>query len=172
MQAHDASVVQFLPAALIKANPDCDLKEELERSAAVITLEQAPGEEPMSVAVAAGRIPPYTISKNVSIVSLAEEARRRGHSDPFFEHPWDRQRRLDSGDLAVTLIFQPGGRIFTKRVLARGAVANLPVWQMIQRNSKLQSFESQGPWIDHLVYAANTRARGERDEERNVPGVS
>ncbi|KAJ7075745.1 hypothetical protein B0H15DRAFT_649985 [Mycena belliarum] len=168
MQAHDASVVQFLPAALMKARPDCDLAQEIERMAAVITLEQSPDEEQMEVAVAAGRIPPYTISGNVQIVALAEEARRRGHPDPFFEHPADRQWRLKAGDLVVTLIFQPGGRIFTKRVLAGGPVVGLPVWEMIQRNSKLESFKKKGPWLDQLVYAANLRARRERDAERNL----
>ncbi|KAJ6593113.1 hypothetical protein B0H19DRAFT_1224741 [Mycena capillaripes] len=169
MQAHDASAVQFLPAALMKAQPDCDLAAELEKTAAVITLEQAEGEEAMADAVAAGRIPTYTISANVALVSLAEEAKRRGHLNPFFEHPLDRQMRLHRGDLIVTLIFQPGGRIFTKRVLSSGPVTSLTVWQMVHKNSKLEEFQSQGPWLDHIVYAANIRIGGERDKERNVP---
>jgi hypothetical protein len=41
---------------------------------------------------------------------------------------------------------------------------------MVQRNSKLKSLESKGPWLDHLVYAANMRIGAERDEEINVPG--
>ncbi|KAJ6470951.1 hypothetical protein C8R45DRAFT_1014962 [Mycena sanguinolenta] len=169
MQAHDASAVQFLPAALMKAQPDCDLVAELEKTAVVITLEQAVGEEAMADAVAAGRIPPYTISANMALISLAEEAKRRGHPNPFFEHPLDRQMRLHRGDLIATLIFQPGGRIFTKRVLSSGPVMSLVSWQMVQKNSKLESFQSQGPWLDHLVYAANMRIGGDRDKERNVP---
>jgi hypothetical protein len=136
-----------------------------------ITLEQAAKEEPMSVAVEAGRIPPYTISKNVRLVSLAEEAKRRGHPNPFFEHPLDRERRLASGDLIATLIFQPGGRIITKKVLSGGETAVLTGWGVVQKNSKLQEFESKGPWIDYLVYAANMRIGSERDRERNVPGA-
>ncbi|KAF8193129.1 hypothetical protein K438DRAFT_1934861 [Mycena galopus ATCC 62051] len=167
MQAHDASAVQFLPAALMKAVPDCDLVTQLEKTAAVVTLEQPVGEEPMSDAVDAGRIPPYTISQTVALVSLEEEAKKRGHSNPFFEHPVDRERRMACGALIVTLIFQPGGRIFTKRVLSN--VGALTVWQMVQKNSKLEEFEAKGPWLDHLVYAANMRIGSERDEERNVP---
>jgi hypothetical protein len=170
MQAHDASAVQFHPAALIKARPDCNLAVELERTAVIITLEQAVGEEPMSDAVAAGRIPPYTIARNVALVSLADEIKLRDHPDDFFEHPLDRSRRLESGDLVATLIFLPGGRIFTKRILARGPALALPSWEIVQLNSKLKSFESKGPWLDHLVYAANMRIGSERDEERNVPG--
>ncbi|KAJ7865645.1 hypothetical protein B0H14DRAFT_2573831 [Mycena olivaceomarginata] len=169
MQVHDASAVQFLPGALMKAMLDCDLPAEMERTAVEITLEQAAKEEPMSVAVEAGRIPPYTISKNVRLVSLAEEAKRRGHPNPFFEHPLDRERRLASGDLIATLIFQPGGRIITKKVLSGGETTVLTTWGMVQKNSKLQEFESKGPWIDHLVYAANMRIGSERDRERNVP---
>ncbi|KAJ6579669.1 hypothetical protein DFH09DRAFT_332742 [Mycena vulgaris] len=169
MQAHDASAVQFLPGALIKANPDCDLAEELERMAVVITLEQAPGEEQMSVAIDAGRIPPYTISTNVTLVSIAEEAKRRGHPDPFFEHPLDRQRRRICGDLIVTLMFEPGGRIFTKRILSNGPMMPLTTWKMLQKSSKDPLVQSKGPWIDHLVYAANMRIGGERDEERDLP---
>ncbi|KAJ7449428.1 hypothetical protein B0H11DRAFT_2078676 [Mycena galericulata] len=168
MQFHDASAVQFLVGALIKAKPDCDLVEELERTAAVITLEQAVNEESMSVAVDAGRIPPYTIS-NVALVSLVEEIKRRGHPEPFFEDPFDRQRRLECGDLIVTLIFQPGGRIFTKRILSHGPARILETWQMVQKNSKLPEFARKGPWIDYLVYSANMRIGSERDEERKVP---
>jgi hypothetical protein len=136
----------------------------------IITLEQAVGEELMADAVAAGRIPPYTIARNVALVSLADETKLRDHPDDFFEHPLDRSRRLESGDLVATLIFLPGGRIFTKRILARGPALALPSWEIVQRNSKLKSFESKGPWLDHLVYAANMRIGSERDEERNVPG--
>ncbi|KAF8193162.1 hypothetical protein K438DRAFT_1829209 [Mycena galopus ATCC 62051] len=104
------------PLIPIDAVPDCDLVTQLEKTAVVVTLEQAVGEEPMLDAVDAGRIPPYTISQTVALVSLEEEAKKRGHSNPFFEHPVDRERRMACGDLIVTLIFQPGGRIFTKKL--------------------------------------------------------
>ncbi|THH04589.1 hypothetical protein EW146_g10138 [Bondarzewia mesenterica] len=132
LQFHDTAIVEIAISALLKENIDTDFRRELDSKAIVISIEQREGMEDMAVAHGAGRIPPFKISREVGVVLLEEEARRQGSEYPFFEHPSDRQIRIERGCLGVALIFQPSGRAITKRVPS----IQLSVWEMIREKER------------------------------------
>jgi len=148
--------------ALLKEDIQVDFQRDLERKAVVLTLEPRGGDEDMADAVAKGRIPPYKISKEVSVVSLELAARERGLDHPFFENPIDRHYRLARQQLGVTVIFKPTGRAITKRVPS-GQVA---VWQMIQKKEKATTNPPAMYW---QIMTTNDRIRLEtktKEEEK------
>jgi hypothetical protein len=81
-------------SALLKEDIDVDFRQAFDTKAVVLSVEQRQGKEDMAVAHAAGRTPPFIISRDVSVLSLEDEARKRGSLYPFFEDPIDREVRV------------------------------------------------------------------------------
>ncbi|RDB17455.1 hypothetical protein Hypma_001640 [Hypsizygus marmoreus] len=132
LQFHDTAIVEIAVSALIKEDINVDFATELERKAVVFTVEQRPEKEDMDVAVAAGRLPPYRIARDISVVLIEAEAKQRGLDRPYLEHPWHQQMRLARKQLGVAMIFLPGGRAVTKRVPS----IQLSMWDMMKNKEK------------------------------------
>jgi hypothetical protein len=159
LQFHDTAIVEISVMALLKEDIDVDFERELDRKAVVLTVEPREGDEEMAAAVTRGRIPPFKISKEVSVVSLEQEAQRRGLDFPFFEDPYDRQVRLARKQLGVAVIFQPGGRAITKRVPG----IQINVWKMIQEKEKITT---NPPMLYWQIMMSNNRVNMELEEEK------
>lgn len=148
--------------ALLRDDIEVDFQRDLERKAVVLTLEPRGSDEDMVDAVAKGHIPPYKISREVSVVLLEVEAKKRGLGHPFFEHPIDRHRRLACQQLGVAVIFKPTGRATTKRVPS----GQLVMWQMIQKKEKTTT---NPPALYRQIMTTNSRIRFEtrtKEEEK------
>jgi hypothetical protein len=161
LQFHDVAVVEIAVMALLKEDIEVDFRQDLEKKAVVLTVEPRDTDEDITSAVAEGRIPPYKISKEVSVVLIELEARNRGLGHPFFENPIDRHWRLERKQLGVAVIFQPTGRTITKRV----PEGQLGMWQMIQEKEKTTT---NPPMLYWQIMTTNSRIRIEtmnREEE-------
>ena len=162
LQFYDTSFVEIAIMALLKEDIEVDFQCELENKAVVLTLESRCGDEEMADAVARGSIPPYKISREVSVVLLELEAQKRGLDYPFFENPIDRQLRLSRQQLGVSVIFEPSGRTTTKRVPR----VQLNIWQMAQEKEKTTT---NPPALYWHIMTTNSRIRFEtktREEKK------
>jgi len=165
LQFHDVGIVETSVMALLKEDIDVDFERELQRKAVVLTVEPQEGDEEMAAAVARGRIPPFKISKEVSVVSLEQEAQRRGVDFPFFEDPYERQLWLARKQLGVVVIFQPGGRAITKRVPG----IQINAWKMIQEKEKTTTNPPMLYWqIMMMNYRINLEIKRRRRKTRNI----
>ena len=88
----------------MKEDVDVDFRRELDRKAVVLSVEQLEDEEDMAVAHAAGRLPPFQISREAHTVLIDEEAQKRGLPFPFFENPVDRKVSMFSLDVLQVLL--------------------------------------------------------------------
>ena len=149
--------------ALLKEDIEVDFQRDLERKAVVLTLEPRGSDDEMATAVTQGHIPPYKISKEVSVVLLEPEARKRGLAHPFFEHPIDRQWRLAQQQLGVVVIFEPTGRVITKRV-PRG---QLGVWQMVQEKERTTT-NPPALYRQIMITNGNIRSETKTKEEKKA----
>lgn len=140
--------------ALLKEDIEVDVQRDLEKKAVVLTLEPRCGDEEMANAVEKGCTPPYKISREVSVVLLELEARKRGLDHPFFENPIDRHLRLSRQQLGVSVIFEPSGRTTTKRVPG----IQLGIWQMVQEKEKTTT---NPPALYWQIMTTNGRIRFE-----------
>ena len=154
LQFYDISFVEIAVMALLKEDIEVDFQRDLEKKAVVLTLEPRCGDEEMANAVAKGCTPPYKISKEVSVVSLELEARKRGLNHPFFENPIDRHLRISRQQLGVSVVFEPSGRTTTKRVPR----AQLGMWQMRQEKEKTTT---NPPVLYWQILMTNGRIRSE-----------
>ena len=154
LQFFDTAIVEIAVMALLREDIEVDFQRDLEDKAVVLTLEPRCGDEEMANAVAKGCIPPYKISREVSVVLLELEARKRGLDHPFFENPTDRNLRLSRQQLGVSVIFEPIGRTTTKRV----PQVQLGIWQTIQEKEKTTT---NPPALYWQIMTANGRIRFE-----------
>ena len=163
LQFHDTSIVEIAVMALLKEDIEVDFQHDLEKKAVVLTLEPRCGDEEMANAVANEHTPPYKISREVSVVLLEVEARKRGLDHPFFENPNDRHLRLSRQQLGVSVIFEPSGRTTTKRV----PKVQLGMWQMTREKEKTTT---NPPALYWQIMMANGRIRSETKtkEEKEV----
>jgi hypothetical protein len=163
LQFHDAEIVEIAVTALLKEDIEVDFQRDLEKKAVVLTLEPRCGDEEMANAIAIGCTPPYKISREVSVVSLELEARKRGLDHPFFEDPLDRHWRLSHQQLGVSMIFEPSGRTTTKRVPR----VQLDLWQMLQEKEKTTTNPPLLYW-QIMMTNGSIRSETKTDEEKRA----
>lgn len=88
LRSHDTAVVDMVVRALIKENVNVNFVQGLDRKAVELNIEQLEGKEDMNIAHAAGRTPPFKVSRlNVRVVLQKKEAERRSLGRPFLEDP-------------------------------------------------------------------------------------
>lgn len=92
LRHHDAALVEIAVGAILREDKSANIKRELERVAVVLVVEQRDGWEDMEVSHAAGRIPPFQMSrKDVAVVPLKDIAAQYGKTDPYFEDSVERK---------------------------------------------------------------------------------
>ncbi|KAH8106053.1 hypothetical protein BXZ70DRAFT_1004339 [Cristinia sonorae] len=163
LQTFDATLVELAIKAMLKEDVNIDLEHAVNTQAVEFLIEPRDSMEDLEAAVDAGKIPPVRISREVKIVSIAEECKRRGIDPPYFEHPADRQSRIRRNRLGVVMIFQPGGRAVTK------ATPNiqLGMWRMMQENEK----KTTNPPIFYLsIHTTNSMVGHELQQEADPRG--
>ncbi|KAF8156046.1 hypothetical protein B0H34DRAFT_799114 [Crassisporium funariophilum] len=165
MQFHEASLVEIAVAALWKEDVNCDMRKDFETKAVVLTIEPRESLEDMEAASAAGRIPPFQLSRTTSVVLQEEEARRLGSDISIFEHPFTRTMRMRRDKIGVAMIFQPSGRIFTQAV----PKIQLAMWEMGQGHEKKTTNPPMVYW--HVMMTNGTIKREIEDERKKKDEV-
>ncbi|KAJ7662120.1 hypothetical protein DFH06DRAFT_365796 [Mycena polygramma] len=150
LRSYDSNMVQLAVSALLRESKYIDITRALDAVAIEILVTQRPDYEDMEVAWAAGRVPPFKIStkaEDIRLLSLSQEAQRRGLGRPFFEHPDDRTLRIRNEKFGIAMIFQPTGRVVT----FRAPKVQLGAWEMIQGQEQHTTNPPHLYWSIHMT---------------------
>ncbi|KAJ7157311.1 hypothetical protein C8R46DRAFT_423555 [Mycena filopes] len=164
LRSYDSNMVQIAVSALLRESKYIDILRALDALAVEILVIQRSDCEDMEVAWAAGRVPPFEISwkaEDTRLLSLSQEAQRRGLGRPFFEHPDDRALRIRNEKFGIAMIFQPTGRAVT----FRAPKVQLGAWELIQRQ---EQHTTNPPYLYWSIHTTNATMTAEFSDAQKI----